>query len=146
MYNRTCHQECPMEAKFYPLYKHSHHVDCYKKCPNGYNIFNDTQCTRRCPKKAKYEINGTCVADCPGDSIFILPNVDCTYGCNDNDVCITECPANYLINGNECIKECPSSRKHVFHNTATRTARLTTITNNSRQIIINALINVQLQY
>lgn len=106
-----------MEAKFYPLYKHSHHVDCYKKCPNGYNIFNETQCTRRCPKKAKYEINGTCVADCPGDSIFILPNVDCTYGCNDNDVCITECPANYLINGNECIKECPSSRKHVFNNT-----------------------------
>lgn len=79
-----------MEVKFYFLYKYFYYVDCYKKCFNGYNIFNEIQCICKCFKKVKYEINGICVVDCLGDLILILFNVDCIYGCNDNDVCIID--------------------------------------------------------
>ncbi|XP_052710962.1 proprotein convertase subtilisin/kexin type 5-like [Crassostrea angulata] len=121
MFNRTCHQECPIEAMFYPLYKDSPHAECYKKCPDGDKIFNDTQCASRCPEKAKYENNGTCVTECQGHFGFKLHRVDYYFNSIEKYVCVAKCPVDYLINGNECIKECPSGRKYVFDKTCIET-------------------------
>eukprot|EP00105_Crassostrea_gigas_P037523 XP_019921671.1 PREDICTED: proprotein convertase subtilisin/kexin type 5-like [Crassostrea gigas] len=131
-YNRTCHQECPMEAKFYYVkptdvyvYPTIDNYDCIPKCPTNY-LINGHECIKECPSDKKYVFNNTCNETCPiqhnykqleGGHYKCIDKCPSTAFVHNEFYCVSSCPADALYQVNKtCVATCPSEVRKRYSN------------------------------
>ncbi|XP_061193374.1 proprotein convertase subtilisin/kexin type 5-like [Saccostrea echinata] len=128
MHNKTCYKQCPLEAKYRKLNIYLSQYECFENCPeNSPLIFNHTICMDKCPNKAKYKSNGTCVAQCQDELKYAI-EIRTSYGFYFQTTeysCVKNCPKEYIVSGNNCVKECPHDKNHVFNSTCLNTCPAT---------------------
>lgn len=117
--NGSCVESCPLFQQYNII--HYEHKRCIERCPDYTVLSNGTNCRDLCLPDEKFRYNRTCHQECPMEAKFYYVKPTYVYPTIDNYVCIAKCPTNHLINGHECIKECPSDRKYVFNNTCNET-------------------------
>ena len=108
---------------------------CLKQCyPGHYNIQYSDKCVESCselntdtikyyyyePKDDNSPFNkNTCVTDCPLDKPFRDINNTCNDACKfsgyqyyipSDKICLPQCGADYVKNGNECLLSCPQEK------------------------------------
>lgn len=133
MYNSTCQQECPVEAKFYyvePTYRIIDKYVCIAKCLTNY-FLNGKECTKECPSERKYVFNNTCNETCPIEHNYKQlegGHYKCTDECpstafvHNKFYCVPSCPADALYQVNKtCVATCPSEVKYRYSNFTTIT-------------------------
>ncbi|XP_046356328.2 proprotein convertase subtilisin/kexin type 5-like [Haliotis rufescens] len=106
VYNGTCVDTCPLEARF------NHQGTCGNTCPRG-TVVSDLRCidSRHCVNSGRYISNWTCVPECPQTAPFV-----------SNGVCYDTCPNGYVISAPgqvRCITEvnCIDLKEHIHNNT-----------------------------
>uniref|UniRef100_A0A3P9IQ48 receptor protein-tyrosine kinase n=1 Tax=Oryzias latipes TaxID=8090 RepID=A0A3P9IQ48_ORYLA len=86
---------------------------CHTECAGGCRGPLDTDCFA-CKN---FNNLGSCVPQCPQALIYnkhafrMEPNPDAKY--QYGSFCVSECPANFLVDGSSCVSSCPSDKKEV---------------------------------
>ncbi|OWF36427.1 proprotein convertase subtilisin/kexin type 5-like [Mizuhopecten yessoensis] len=107
---------CPNEYRY--IEKSSRGTICRKVCQENEFVFEDVQCTKKCPK---FDVENQCVESCPDTHPYTVKLIysfkrdsTCYSTCPkltyDNS-CVNSCPPSYLVfkSKKTCVKECPAS-------------------------------------
>ncbi|KAJ8358695.1 hypothetical protein SKAU_G00152200 [Synaphobranchus kaupii] len=86
---------------------------CHSECAGGCTGAQDTDCFA-C---SRFNDSGACVPQCPQTLIYnkhtfqLEPNPSAKY--QYGSICVSQCPANFVVDGSSCVSGCPSDKKEV---------------------------------
>ena len=119
-FDGKCVPNCNIEGKQLFVYKKKTISECLYSCDNNMFIENEYTCVDECKSYIDKETR-KCMNSCKPHQVTLENDValycynECTseFPLKKGKVCVTEqqcLDAEYLLNGNECVKECPITK------------------------------------
>ncbi|CAL6044789.1 Cathepsin_L [Hexamita inflata] len=104
---------------------------CVSVCPSNYFIIGN-ECFAICPSNIPFNQSNLCVARCQSGAYNAnLPHLVCTPTCNSYYVtnltndnshqCVQQCQVSQILDGIECLNQCPSDRPFKWQNACVAT-------------------------